>query len=170
MSMIEKEMKELKSFFMARFLVLEGLLTTTTSNVGQGLETTSPHPNYPKQKETAALLSPGTPSAAESVSELQPITVTLAKYHYLAKETKLSSLAVKLARESFFGEAVMSESTVYGARDKKQLPSEKVLQLKETLLNLCPQYKYHPHQFEPIWNKSCDAINHACAKLRSKSS
>ena len=84
------------------------------------------------------------------------------------KISKLSELAVKLARESFFGEKVMSESTVYGARGYKKLPPLKVQNLKNTIFLLCPHYAYQPHLFEPIWNHCCDAIIHASSRLQKK--
>ena len=176
---IEVELNEFKQLMMERLVYLESIVnmsyplqqTTPRQNILSGNVPAPLGPSFSPIIEPAVLSSsPVTVSGDlySSTDRLQPPEVILAKYQNLHKEDKLGTLAVKLARESFFGENIMAESTVYGARGKKQFPSEKVVQLKHLLFQLCPQYKYHPHQFEPIWNKCCDAINHACSKVRNK--
>ena len=81
----------------------------------------------------------------------------------------MGQMAVKLAREAYFGEQIMLKCTVYGSTNLESLPIEKVLQLKCNILLLLPEYACNPHMFEPIWRKCVDAINHACCKLRKKS-
>ena len=89
-----------------------------------------------------------TPQQIVALSEtqvgLKSLEEVLAKYPNLHKECKLSELAVQLTRESFFGEKVMSESTVYGARGYKKQPPPKVQNLKNTIFLLCPHYAYKP--------------------------
>ena len=82
--------------------------------------------------------------------------------------SKTGSLACKLAREAYFGSAVMQRSTVYGCQDKPPLPKDKLEKFKKTLFSLHPEFRSSPQEFEPIWKTATDAINHACSSLRMK--
>ena len=181
---IQKEVSDLKEIVMDRVLVFDSFNTlqkyqpqeqqpvrTPKQTIFSTPETQLPIANTTTDCETPSwtVLSPIFHDAALTPpNTLKTTEEVLAKYSNLQKETKLSELAVKLSRESFFGEKVMAESTVYGARCCKTLPSDKVQSLKLTLLQLCPQYLYQPHLFEPIWSHCCGSINHACARLCSK--
>ena len=44
--------------------------------------------------------------------------------------TKAGALSVKLARESFFGNALMKQCTVHGTRSQPSLPADKLQELK----------------------------------------
>ena len=82
--------------------------------------------------------------------------------------SKTGSLACKLAREAYFGAAVMQRSTVYGCQDKPPLPKDKLEKIKKTLFSLHPEFRSSPQEFEPIWKTATDAINNACSSLRMK--
>ena len=79
--------------------------------------------------------------------------------------SKIGRLSVKLARESYFGPALMKQCTVFGCQDKPPLPKDDVENLKKMLLSLYPQFRGTPLEFEPAWKTCVDSINHACFTL-----
>ena len=80
--------------------------------------------------------------------------------------SKLPTLAVKLAKVSFFGAEVMSKCTVAGNRDLPGLPTNELESLKHTLFTLFPQYWQSPQEFEPLWKSCTEAVGQACKRLR----
>ena len=88
----------------------------------------------------------------------------LTKYSKLRGVTKVSTLAVKLAREAFFGKELMRQSTVHGSRDLPALPNEKLMELKAVIQTVL---KYTDCEFEQIWKLCEDSIGHACRSLRN---
>jgi len=50
--------------------------------------------------------------------------------------SKISTLAVKLAKEAYFGKALMRNCTVRGTREQPGLPAEKLTELKQFLISL----------------------------------
>lgn len=128
---------------------------STTSQHIQSL--TAPTLPLPLQKNKGITLE----SAAIDKSTLQPVAVVVEK-------GSAGTLAVKLARECFFGEDVLAKCTVYGARDKPALPSAELAQLKQAMFNLFPQFWQSPIQFEPVWNACVISINQCNKGLRSK--
>ena len=89
------------------------------------------------------------------------------KYPGLHSEAKIGSMAVKLAKESIFGEEIMRKSTVKGCRNLAPLPENGLLKSKESLLAVFPQYWDSPTLFEPLWAKSLEAVGQACKRLRN---
>lgn len=81
---------------------------------------------------------------------------------------KIGRLAVRLAVESYFGENLMRQCTVFGGKDKPSLPKEKVSELKNKLMLLHSQFVSSPTEFEHYWSKFVAAINYKCAELREK--
>ena len=90
------------------------------------------------------------------------------KYPKLLDISRAGRLAVRLACESYFGPQVLKRCTVYGQKDKDALPKDKVLELKNKILSLHPQFISSPIEFEPVWTKCVGAINHCAAGMRSK--
>jgi hypothetical protein len=62
----------------------------------------------------------------------------------------------------------MRKSTVYGCSGRQALPPERVDNLKKYILSLFPEMRHHATEFEAKWKSCVDAINHACAILRTK--
>lgn len=92
------------------------------------------------------------------------------EYHpKLMCPSKVPTLAVKLAKESFFGEDVMAMCTVSGNRELPALPTKELQQLKHTLFMLFPQYWRSPHEFEPVWKSCTDSVGQACKRARGHS-
>ena len=52
------------------------------------------------------------------------------KYHDLKLLSHMSTMAVKLAKESYFGTKIVEVYTVKGAREERPLPQDKLLELK----------------------------------------
>ena len=55
------------------------------------------------------------------------------------KGSKLPTLAVKLAKEAFFGERIMKQCTPLGGRELPGLPTAELSKLKEALHSHTPQ-------------------------------
>ena len=78
----------------------------------------------------------------------------------LQSTTKAGRLAVKLARDSYFGEEVFRGSTV------SSLPREKLKEIKARLYEV---YRFNNQvEFEPLWQKCLISIGKACQALRAK--
>ena len=92
----------------------------------------------------------------------------LQKYSKLRGEALAGVLAVKLAREAYFGPEVMKKCTVRGSRSLPGLPHTELCQLKQTVFSSFPQYWANPVEFEPVWTKCSAAVGQACKALRSK--
>ena len=107
-------------------------------------------------------------SAAINKSTLQPVESVMEKYRKLKTVGSAGTLAVKLAKESFFGEEVLVRCTVYGAREQPGLPIEELNQLKQTIFNQFPQFWRSPMQFETVWNSCIVSINQCSKNLRKK--
>ena len=78
---------------------------------------------------------------------------------------KASTLAVKLAREAFFGEDVLKKCTVSGERGFPGLPLQELQDLKNFLFK---QFAVTPMEFESVWKSCCTSIGQACKRLREK--
>ena len=78
----------------------------------------------------------------------------------------MPTLAVKLAKESYFGKQLMKDCTVRGTREQPGLPAEKLAELKQFLQSLFP--KMPQHEFEATWKQCTDSIGQACKALRNK--
>ena len=106
-------------------------------------------------------------SACINKSQLLPVDVVVAKYPKLRTVTKASTLAVKLAKESVFGEDVMRQCTVFGTRQLPGLPREELFQLKKAVFDQFPQFWSHPPQFESVWKDCIASVNQSSKSLRA---
>lgn len=99
------------------------------------------------------------PSSAIDKSKLQPPSLIINNNaHLVGKEGKVGTLALLLARESFFGEDVMAQCTTQGHGDKSGLPIVELMQLKEEIKKTFPQYWNAPQQIEYLWSKCTESI------------
>ena len=109
------------------------------------------------------------PASAIDSAKLIPVNVVLATYPKLQCESKMSTLAVKLATHAIFGESVMSQCTVAGVRDHyPALPTAQLNELKSVVFRLCPRYWKSPPEFEAVWKGCVESIGQACKRLRNK--
>ena len=120
------------------------LPTPTTANnpMQQGV----PRKPLPVKAASNAL-----PSTEINGSKLIPVSTVLLKYPKLKGESKAGTLAVKLAREALFGDAVLAKCTPFGNREQPALPTNELNRLKEELFQLFPQYLLNPAEFESLW-------------------
>ena len=88
------------------------------------------------------------------------------KYLQLKIPAKMSTLAVKLARESFFGEEIMGNCTPQGKNDHDGLPKAQLLDLKLYLVQLFPSVS--KPEFEGHWKTCLTFIGQACKAIRKK--
>ena len=87
-----------------------------------------------------------------------PVSQTLMRYLKLSVESKASVLAMKLARESFFGESILCRCTVMGIGKYPTLPTDELNELKQTLFSQFPKYWSSPVEFESLWRECAEAI------------
>lgn len=97
---------------------------------------------------------------------LVPPHVTIDKYPKLQVESKVSQLAIKLAKESFFGDSVLLQCTVAGQGKLSALPNAPLNDLKRAIFKLLPKYHQHPMSFEKTWKDCSEAIGQCCKRLR----
>ena len=88
------------------------------------------------------------------------------KYPQLTSLSKVSRLAVKLAKECYFGVELMKRCTVRGTREHDGLPPDKLDDLKSFLRYIFP--KCNTPEFEKVWKNCTDAIGQCCNSLRKK--
>ena len=86
----------------------------------------------------------------------------------LVKASKAPTFAVKLAKESFFGEDVLRCCTVNGCREYPGLPVAELQELKQYLFTRLTVYWSNPTEFETVWSDCVGAIGQACARERRK--
>ena len=86
------------------------------------------------------------------------------KYRVYRVESRIPTLAQKLAQESYFGENVLKRCTVMGYRDKPALPWEELNNLKQKVFGLLPQYWNNPIDFESTWEKCVVSIGQLCKR------
>ena len=103
---------------------------------------------------------------SHGIPDLQPPSVVVEKYKKLKARFKITTLAVKLARESFFGNDLLRQCTVMGTREFSALPQDKLLEMKQFVEGIVPTAS--PPVFEDIWQKCVTQMNQACNGLRTK--
>ena len=106
------------------------------------------------------------PSVAINKQKLVSVNDVLMKHPKLRCASKVGTLAVKLAKDAFFGQDVMEQCTVAGERELPGLPDEELQQLKDALFMQFPDYWKTPQEFEPLWKDATAAIGQACKRLR----
>jgi hypothetical protein len=94
-------------------------------------------------------------------------TTVFRKYPGLIYESKVGTLATKLAKEAFFGDDVLVQCTIAGERDYPGLPEEELMQLKHAVFMQFPRFWNSPQEFEPLWKKCQASIGQACKRLRT---
>ena len=80
----------------------------------------------------------------------------------------MSILAVKLAREAFFGPDIMSQCTTMGQGRFPALPSKEFNDLKQTIFSMFPKFWSSPVVFEGLWRNCAEAVGQACKRLRTE--
>ena len=99
-------------------------------------------------------------------SSLDDADVVMRRYVGLKGEAKAGELTTKLARETFFGSAIMARCTVGGASNLPAFPAREMNALKQKVFSRFPSYWQNPANFEGLWLKCTRALNAACRALR----
>ena len=93
------------------------------------------------------------PSCSIDKSSLVPPEDVIWKYPKLKGESKAGKLAVKLAKEAFFGDEILIQCAVSGCRDLPALPVQKLTELKQMILMQFPKFWNSPQEFEQLWTR-----------------
>ena len=99
---------------------------------------------------------------------LTAVDAILCKFSKLRCESKVGTLAVKLAKEALFGDKVLIKCTVMGERGLPGLPATELMELKKILFREFPHLWASRHEFEALWKVSVDSLGQACKRLRHK--
>jgi hypothetical protein len=87
--------------------------------------------------------------------------------HRLTKVSKASTLAVKIAKDAVFGEALMKKCTTMGVRQLPGLPRKELYDIKKAIFDLFPSFWKNLEEFEGVWAICVDAIGQLCKRLRN---
>ena len=89
------------------------------------------------------------------------------RYPHFVVKSKFTKLAVKLAKEAFFGKLHMSYCTYKGARELPGLPDAEVERFKSFLCETSmPRMVTSPAEFEALYNHCVNSVGQACKTLR----
>ena len=128
----------------------------------------SAHPQYSLDShEPFPIKSTGhnLPSSEIDKAELQPVETILRKFPKLQCESKIGTLAIKLAKVAIFGDKVLFKCTVMGERELPGLPAAELMELKRILFRLFLNFWVSRHEFEPLWKVYVDALGQACLDI-----
>ena len=104
----------------------------------------------------------------ESPNLINPEEV-IRKYRSFVVPSKLPKLSVKLAREAFIGDNIMTKSTVQGqgSRGLQALPPDKLGKVQSVIKELsCPRFFTQEIDFEECWKSCLKSLGQACKNLR----
>ena len=108
------------------------------------------------------------PSSEIDRSILTTVDAILSKFSKLCCESKVGTLAVKLAKEALFGDKILIKCTVMGERGLPGLPAAELMELKKILFREFPHLWASRHEFEALWKTCVDSLGQACKRLRHK--
>ena len=120
-----------------------------------------PLPIAPRNSRRAEL-----PSSDINRAKLKSVHDVLQKYSTLKQESKIGTLAVKLAREAIFGDDILKLCTPRGWNDMPALPQKELNHLKAVLFEQFPCFWSCPEQFEKLWATAQTSLAQACKRLR----
>ena len=137
-----------------------------TNQLGVDTNDISNHHPLPPQTPVSMTATTTTTSSSSSNNALLAASDVIKKYPKLVTIHKAPTLAVKLARQSTFGDSLMARSTVMGCCEHGALPTEALNKLKQVIFQQFPIYWGNPVEFEPLWMSCKDAIGQPCKRLR----
>lgn len=94
---------------------------------------------------------------------LEAVEDVLTRHKGDIEQHKYGVVAVALARRALFGRGLMAQCTFGGKGHLKLIPADGVQVIKRTISSLCQQ-----REFDQVWSKYRNALNHACNSLREK--
>lgn len=94
--------------------------------------------------------------------------VVLDQNEKLQKLSKIPTLAIKLAREAFFGKEIMARCTVRGTGTYHALPQDTLEEMRQFIFRLSfPRHLTSRIEFEDVWRKCVESVGQACKALRN---
>ena len=100
--------------------------------------------------------------------KLISIAEVIGKYPKLLSKDKASRLAIKMARESVFGNETMRCSTVRGTQDLPALNSDGMDAIRNALFSRLPISWSSLAEFDDLWKCCAAAVGQSCKSLRKK--
>ena len=122
------------------------LTATDPYEVGGASISPSPVRIHLRPNATAAL-----PSSEIAKHTLRNVRDVLEENVKLQTESSAATLSQKLAKEAFFGKAVMKRCTPGGNRQYPALPQKELFELKKVMFLLFPRFHTCPGAFEAVW-------------------
>ena len=104
------------------------------------------------------------PSSVINQQKLISASDVIAKHPKLRCSSKVGTMAVKLAKDAFFGEEVMARCTVAGERELPGLLTDELQRLKHTIFMLFSEYWNSLQEFKSQWRVCTDVIVQACKR------
>ena len=108
------------------------------------------------------------PSSEIEKEKLRDPSAVVAKHPKFRCESQIATLAVKLAKDAYFGVKILSKCTVMGERELPGLPRAELSELKKLLFLQFPNFWHSKQQFEPNWKLCIDAVGQLCKCERCK--
>lgn len=91
------------------------------------------------------------------------------KYNSLLNKCKISTIAVRLAKEAYFGKEYMSYCTFRGIGSCPGLPEDDIKRMKTFLKSICvPRIVNSTVEFEAIYKTCVESIGQSCKSLRKQ--
>ena len=165
----QAELLEVNKSFLSRIRELEMIVQAGQEVAAYARNTTpiythSLAPNmHTSGSHEASLVNTPTHTSQPSQT-LASIDSVVIKYSNLHTPSNISRLAVKLAKEAVFGQAILAQSTPLGFRDLQPLDPAGLETIKATVKNLCVWS--NPVDFEKTWKNCMHAIGQACKHAR----
>ncbi len=145
-----------------------------SGNTGVRTEELPPHSNQPQDSSHGPepfpirFIGHWLPSSEIQKDKLQNPEAILTKHPRLRCDSRVATLAVKLAKDAYFGEKVLAKCTVMGERELPGLPRVELVEMKKLLFIQFPKYWQSKQQFEPLWKLCVDSVGQLCKRERSK--
>ena len=92
----------------------------------------------------------------------------LHKYPQLISPAKISTFAVRLCKEAYFGKYVMSFCTFSGSGSLPGLPEAQFMAMKAFLFKVCVPALGSKIEFEGFYKKCTESVGQACKNLRTQ--
>ena len=133
-------------------------------NTENKLEFDKGPPPVPVEAPMSKIETPLPPIQYDDLIKPQEVVM---KYPTLLSASKIPTLAVRLAKEAYFGKYVMSFCTFRGIGSCHALPETEVKQMKGFLYQLCvPKYVTSKIEFECLYKKCVESVGQSCSYLR----
>ena len=95
------------------------------------------------------------------------ISEVIESNHKLTTVSRVSTLAVRIARDAVFGKQVMKLCTAQGGRELPGLPREELYEIKKAIFDLLPCFWKNVEEFEGVWAGCIKAIGQNCKHQRT---